>query len=284
MNKIARLEDLFSSLYAEPDDIKAFMRRCDKTRRAVAQIRWARTLDLVASDVVDWLRRQGLIDKTLFERLRAVHGSRDDEIRDVASVWGCPLPPAPGAQEVLFVAAVGRYAVPLTHVEVELRAIRGAWGSDRVRDLPAARRWDLFRHVLNHPPTVIHFAGHGSGEGLFLLDEDNEASELPASVLSEMMKVAREGERPWLLVLNACESVRVAEVCAGAGCWAIGLDGLVDDESAGVFAAELHGALAGADDPRSALPGAFERAVSAAAKSGRAPYRLFPSGRARHGT
>jgi hypothetical protein len=136
------------------------------------------------------------------------------------------------------------------HTEVEVRevqaAIRGSTfrGRIRVEHRPAAT-FDILLDGLNDlRPQIVHFSGHaGGGELAF---ESSEARGTDASVSLATLKKAlgSTDERPTLVVLNACDSLRDAEQLLEVVDVVIGMTSKIDDSSAIIFAKRFYAALA----------------------------------------
>jgi len=106
----------------------------------------------------------------------------------------------------------------------------------------AARLTDLKASLVSHSPHVIHFAGHGSRDGIYLEDDEGKSSPASKEQLIELFSSSREHLR--LVVLNACFSARQVEAMSQSVDYVVGTKAAVADDTAVRFAAHFYGALA----------------------------------------
>src|SRR4051812_34766562 len=86
---------------------------------------------------------------------------------------------------------------------------------------------ELFRHINELDPTVIHFSGHGGEAGLVLQDEQGLPD--PVSPRALAILLGATARRTRVVLLSACSTLAHAEVlCDKLDC-AIAMDGLVGD-------------------------------------------------------
>ncbi|MFY9620639.1 MAG: CHAT domain-containing protein [Pyrinomonadaceae bacterium] len=114
----------------------------------------------------------------------------------------------------------------------------------------AARFKDLKDALAGHKPHVIHFAGHGSQEGIFLEDNEGRSSPLTKAQLADLIKSS--GEHVRLVVLNACFSALQAEAMRESVDFVVGTKVAVPDDLAVVFVAHFYEALAVGNSVRDA--------------------------------
>lgn len=92
----------------------------------------------------------------------------------------------------------------------EIREIENALARAKLRDrfeliqAHATRPKDFLRRILEVKPEVVHFSGHGSTKGIFMLDEDDRPSLMSTKHLAEVFKLFNEVIG--CVVLNACYS------------------------------------------------------------------------------
>ncbi|MBW8806317.1 MAG: hypothetical protein JF587_21070 [Catenulisporales bacterium] len=102
----------------------------------------------------------------------------------------------------------------------------------------AVRGDDILGHLLDHEPTVLHFSGHASDTGLYVLTPDGGDAPLVTEGLADLLAAA--GKKVRLVVINACGTDLIAqELAKVAGC-AIGYPGTVGDQVATTFAAQFY--------------------------------------------
>lgn len=106
----------------------------------------------------------------------------------------------------------------------------------------AVRTKDLYRAIVNHKPTVIHFSGHGSeSEGLILEDAVGRSQPINSFALAELFELASPSVR--CVILNACYSSVQAEAIAKHIEYVIGMSSEIQDVSAIEFSTGFYSAL-----------------------------------------
>lgn len=106
----------------------------------------------------------------------------------------------------------------------------------------AARLTDLKERLKSHKPHVVHFAGHGTEDGICLEDDKGECSAVSKAQLAEMFSAS--GEHLRLVVLNACFSALQADAISQSVDYVVGTKAPVADDTAVRFAAYFYEALA----------------------------------------
>jgi hypothetical protein len=105
----------------------------------------------------------------------------------------------------------------------------------------AATPLDLLRELRKLKPTVVHFTGVGSDDGLYFEAEGGGAQLVSREALAEAFGAA--GESVQLVVLSACYSEAQAEaLLAHVGC-VVGVSGKIGEASARNFAIGFYGGL-----------------------------------------
>jgi hypothetical protein len=136
---------------------------------------------------------------------------------------------------ILFLAA-NPLATSRLDLEEELRSLENELRSVRFRDqidlIPAhaVRPDDLIRLLRQEAPTIVHFSGHGSKEGIILRGDLSDIK-VPAASLARVFR--DRGIK--LVVLNACFSDHQAEALKGTIPVVVGTTASVDDEAARRF-------------------------------------------------
>lgn len=95
----------------------------------------------------------------------------------------------------------------------------------------AVRPDDLLRYVREDRPTVIHFSGHGSSEGIILRSDDGGFKAVTGASLRRFL----EGRGVELVVLNACYSQNQADEIKQVVKAVVGTSDVVEDEAARRF-------------------------------------------------
>jgi hypothetical protein len=147
---------------------------------------------------------------------------------------------------VLFIAPSPDDQIAL-RLDREVREIQEKVRMSEYRDAvrfhwrPATRIADLFQHLNEVRPHVVHFSGHGDQDALVFEDHDGYSKPLTTSDLGQLLHVSSDRIR--LVVFNSCKSARQAEYACDHIDAAIGMDQPVEDEAAKVFAGQLYNAL-----------------------------------------
>jgi CHAT domain-containing protein len=115
----------------------------------------------------------------------------------------------------------------------------------------AVRPLDLQLALKNNKSHVIHFAGHGNREGIWL--EDDEGNSLPLS--KEVLAILLDAGRPELrlVVLNACSSTQQLDKLREVVDFIIGTRAPVLDEVALCFTAHFYENVAAGNGVRDAF-------------------------------
>jgi hypothetical protein len=106
----------------------------------------------------------------------------------------------------------------------------------------AARLKDLKDRLASHDPHVVHFAGHGTRDGISLEDDDGNGSPVTKEQLADLFRSS--GGHLRLVVLNACFSAVQAEAINQAVDYVVGTTAPVADDVAVRFAAHFYEELA----------------------------------------
>ncbi|MBW4420024.1 MAG: AAA-like domain-containing protein [Myxacorys californica WJT36-NPBG1] len=150
------------------------------------------------------------------------------------------------AKRILILAANPRNSTPLD-LNQEVREIDEALKLSKLRDqYDLVQRWavrprDMRRAVLEVKPHIVHFSGHGVGEGgLALEDGAGQAKLVSTEALAGMFKLAEQVE---CVLLNACYSEIQATAIAQHIPYVIGMNQAVGDRAALEFAVGFYDAL-----------------------------------------
>lgn len=149
-------------------------------------------------------------------------------------------------KKILFLAANPTNTGRL-RLDEEVREIEEALKLAKLRDQFeieskwAVRTEDLRRALLEHEPQIVHFSGHGSGEGgLALEDELGKAKLVSASALTGLFRLFESIE---CVFLNACYSQIQAEAIHQHINYVIGMNQAIGDRAAIQFAKGFYDAL-----------------------------------------
>lgn len=197
---------------------------------------------------------------------KAAEGERRKEKSHVRmmSIFQRPLvikPPKPEPLRVLYLTTNPEMLSGgglRTDAEVRMvqQVLRGSRYRDRVEVsyLPAATREDLIQGMNDRRPHVIHFSGHGGGQGLKF---DNGSVDNPAGLVMDFALLGRclaaTDEPPRLLVLNACDTLDGAEVLLASVPAVVAMSASISDVAAAGFASAFYAAIASAQSVGKAL-------------------------------
>ena len=151
--------------------------------------------------------------------------------------------------KVLFLAANPTGTNQLS-LDEEARAIEEKVRGAEHRDLVSIRtRWavrpdDLQQVLLQDRYTVVHFSGHGQGEGGLVLHAPSQAGKrrVSADALADLFRVLKDDIR--MVILNACYSKVQAQTIVQAIDFVVGMSDKIDDRAARLFAASFYRGLA----------------------------------------
>jgi hypothetical protein len=171
--------------------------------------------------------------------------------------------------KLLFFAANPATTTALA-LDEEVRAVETMLRGTELRDrLALVSRWatrpdDLLQQLGEQRPTLVHFSGHGGGDGGLVLQGDDGAERrvAPAAIVT-LFASARGAVRT--VLFNTCRSLDLAEAVAREVECAIGMDGPIGDAAARTFAAAFYRAVG------------FGRSVQAAFDQGKAALQLAGS-------
>lgn len=131
------------------------------------------------------------------------------------------------------------------NVSAELRSIADALLPGKVRRdttleaVPQTRPSDVDVYLTNTRPDVVHFSMHGEPDGLWLCDAYLE----PKKYSGQELAAALEGMQVKLVVLNTCESEKVAEAIRDAVDVVIATKKTLSDDHAIVFSEVFYRSL-----------------------------------------
>lgn len=106
----------------------------------------------------------------------------------------------------------------------------------------AARPAELQMALLEYKPHVVHFAGHGNGEGICLETDEGKTCAVSAEQLITLLSLARRHVR--LVVLNACRTAPQTEALGRLVDFVVGTAAPIADDAAVRFTADFYRVLA----------------------------------------
>jgi AAA-like domain/CHAT domain len=150
-------------------------------------------------------------------------------------------------KKILILAANPKNSVPL-RLDEEVREIDEGLKRAQMRDrFELEQKWavrprDVQRAILEFAPQIVHFSGHGVGEGgLALEDELGQAKLVSTGALAGLFELF--ADQVECVLLNACYSVLQAEAIALHIPYVIGMNQAVGDAAAREFAVGFYDAL-----------------------------------------
>lgn len=105
----------------------------------------------------------------------------------------------------------------------------------------AVRPDDLLQLLNQHQPTIVHFSGHGSGEGLSLAGNDGQDRLVTTRALKALFTTLKDNIR--LVLLNACYSREQAQALVESIDCVIGMKESIHDDAAAAFASSFYRAI-----------------------------------------
>src|SRR2546425_11147586 len=148
--------------------------------------------------------------------------------------------------KALFLAANPRSTNRLA-IDEEMHAIEQKLRAAEHRDVLvfqsawAVRPDDLLQLLNQHKPDIVHFSGHGSGEGLSLAGIDGIERLVTTRALKALFTTLQGNIR--LVVLNACHSREQAHALVEIIDCVIGMKESIHDKAATVFGSSFYRAI-----------------------------------------
>jgi hypothetical protein len=127
-----------------------------------------------------------------------------------------------------------------TEARVISEAIRrsAARASIELKTLPATTPDDLRRALLEGDFAILHFTGHGDSDGIYLSNEDGSSAHITTTALKDLISRYPQVQ---CVLLNSCETM--ANLTEPLAPITIGMDSLVDDDTAVEFARGFYDAV-----------------------------------------
>ena len=185
--------------------------------------------------------------------------------------------------KILFLAANPMDTVSRLRLDEEIREIgdrirQGAFGH-RIEIVSewAVRINDLQAALQRHLPDIVHFSGHGRrNKGLVLEDQNGNGVVVDKHAVVEMFKILKNYIR--IVVLNACYARAQAMSMAEIIDFTIGMNTLIEDKAATVFASYFYQSLAFGRTVQDAFDLAVNQLKLEGVKGAKAPELLVREG------
>lgn len=176
--------------------------------------------DIKRSDVVS------VLDRVLREKDILQVGSSSTEL---LFAYAAPLNESPlrlGAEE--------------KQIKETLRAITDR-NKMHIDTVPAVELKDFSNAFNRYKPNILHISSHGSQDCIALEGEKGEAVIVDSDTLKNIVKLA--GKQLRMVVLNACESSKLATALTSVVDIAIGMNMSIGDDAARAFAVQLYSSI-----------------------------------------
>lgn len=152
----------------------------------------------------------------------------------------------PPKQKILFLAANPEDASRM-QTDREYRIIKAELERGSHRDqyeflLPqlSLTITELLR-AMNDKPNIVHFAGHGTREGIVIVKDDNTHQVMPTAALQRLFRQVKGITE--IVVFNACHSAEQAKIISQLGMYVVGNNLPIGDDAAINFAKGLYTGL-----------------------------------------
>jgi len=149
---------------------------------------------------------------------------------------------------ILFLASNPSDMIPLNLAEEVRQIEQGLRVADYGAHIDLRSQWatradDLLQAMNVYRPTIVHFAGHGTADGIYLLREGEQATAqlLSTDALQKLFALFRQETR--LVVLNSCLSAAQARAIVTEIECVVGMGEEVSDGAARTFARAFYRAL-----------------------------------------
>ncbi len=130
----------------------------------------------------------------------------------------------------------------------------------------AKHQADLRRYILDVKPSIIHFCGHGTEQGLVLEDDTGTAKVVPNEVLTDLLRTF--ADRIECVLLNACDSENLADDLVQHLNYVIGMNQEVRDDAAIAFAEGFYDTLGAGESYKKAFEVGTNAVMAKASSSG----------------
>lgn len=122
-------------------------------------------------------------------------------------------------------------------------ALRAITDRDKIHidTIPAVELKDFSNAFNRYRPNILHISSHGNQEHIALENEKGQAMIVDGDILINIVKIA--GKQLKIVVLNACESSKMAASLTDVVDIAIGMNVSIGDDAARAFAVQLYSSI-----------------------------------------
>lgn len=122
-------------------------------------------------------------------------------------------------------------------------ALRAITDRDKIHidTIPAVELKDFSNAFNRYRPNILHISSHGDQEHIALENEKGQAMIVDGDILINIVKIA--GKQLKIVVLNACESSKMAASLTDVVDIAIGMNVSIGDDAARAFAVQLYSSI-----------------------------------------
>ncbi len=147
-------------------------------------------------------------------------------------------------------------------------------------DAPHIKRDDIYEKLSEFKPQIVHFSGHGTYKTGPLFDGDEFLINTPPPLIDQLINVLKKGnEYIKLIIFNVCESSTIAEKVSKFIDYAIGIEGIAEDECVVAFSKGFYRILLNRDSIKNAFDNGtnrfFTKHTGTKADGLKRPYRRF---------
>ncbi len=167
-----------------------------------------------------------------------------------------------GSKEVILFLSANPHSTQL-ELEREIKMIRNSLRTGvRGADLSLEQEWAVDEETfllvpLEHSPFIIHFSGHGSEDGIMILDSAGNPRPVSNETLNRLLELLPQ--QATCIVLNACYSESQARSISQHAPFVIGVSSRLSDEGAVGFSSGFYKAIAAGRE----IPYCFQLGVAA---------------------
>ncbi len=206
-----------------------------------------------AASLLQWAENSGPGLAVLQQALAQITGERVSPGGQRPTTPETPAPASPRAKMKILILAANPKNTPHLRLDQEVRDIEEGLTRAQQRDrFELVQRWaarprDVRRAILDLNPQIVHFSGHGAGEGgLALEDDQGQAQLVPTAALAGLFELF--ADQVQCVLLNACYSAVQGQAIAQHIPYVIGMKQAIGDTAAREFAVGFYDALGAGRD------------------------------------
>ena len=206
-----------------------------------------------AASLLQWAENSGPGLAVLQQTLAQISGERVSPGGQRPTAPETPAPASRRAKMKILILAANPKNTPHLRLDQEVRDIEEGLTRAQQRDrFELVQRWaarprDVRLAILELNPQIVHFSGHGAGEGgLALEDDQGQAQLVPTAALAGLFELF--ADQVQCVLLNACYSAVQGQAIAQHIPYVIGMKQAIGDTAAREFAVGFYDALGAGRD------------------------------------